>query len=105
MKKSTKHLLSFLIASTFVTASAGAVAVTMSNFSDNTTVTASAEGEATVLDGTISSRFSGTGATYFADPKYAMYSVYLDTSVPFHTAESGIYLNDHRDTFGIDLMD
>lgn len=35
MKRSTKHLLSFLIASTFVTASAGAVAVTVNNLSDN----------------------------------------------------------------------
>ena len=105
MKKSTKHLLSFLIASTFVTASAGAVAVTMSNFSDNTTVTASAEGEATVLDGTISSCFAETGATFVADPKYAMYSVYLDTSVPFHTG-GGVYLNDHVNNFAsIDLMD
>ena len=50
MKKSTKHLLSFLIASAFVGASAGAVAVTINNVNSNDAVVASAETEKTSVD-------------------------------------------------------
>ena len=102
MKKTTKKLLTFALSTLFIGAGIGAV--TTFDKGNANIITASAEDSATVLDGTFSSRYSGTGSTYYADAKYSMYSVYLTSTVPFKT-DGGVYLNDHRDTFGIDLMD
>ncbi|MBQ8394931.1 MAG: hypothetical protein IJX49_05095, partial [Clostridia bacterium] len=101
MKKS-KKLLTLLMASAFIGASAGAVAVTLNNVNGNDAVVASAETEATVLDGTFTPSFNA--GAYASDGNYDHTSIYLTSSVAFKT-DGGAYLNDHADTFGIDLMD
>ncbi|MBQ8395358.1 MAG: hypothetical protein IJX49_07285, partial [Clostridia bacterium] len=103
MKKSTKNLLSFLIASAFVGASAGAVAVTINSVNSSDVVTASAENAATELSGTFTPSFE-TGA-YASEATYDRTAVCLTSSVAFYTG-SNVYLNDHKDSFAsIDLMD